>query len=166
MLKLLPEPLVVPTETDRAYAAGILDGEGTIVVRASRKQGYNHPFYRLSVQVVNSHFGVIKWFSERWYASVKGKPNLREGYLPIHYLCWSGDQAISVLEDLLPYIVIKKEQALLAIEFQARVTDSNRKPLTHEEIEIREVLSNRMAALNHSPWPVRRLSVAEEATSH
>ena len=94
-----------------AYMAGIVDGEGCISVRKRGKWG-NHP----QVDVVNTNIEVLELMKCMFGGCIlnhhiKSKTRKkcyvwRQSYLP----------ASETLEQLLPYLIIKKRHALLAIQ--------------------------------------------------
>lgn len=98
------------------YLAGILDGEGTVCAN-KRSQGD----YQLQVAIYNTSATLMKWLIKhaggryyvRSYVSWNGKPG------KIHYM-WmpSGKKNKEVfLLGVLPHLVVKTEQAKLAVEF-------------------------------------------------
>lgn len=98
-------------ETDLAWAAGFIDGEGCIgvysngikssaVLSLSVSQKYNEPLLKL-VALFGGH--------------LKPKSN------PVGFMEWRlySSNALNVLKQVLPYLQSnKKEQAILAIQFQ------------------------------------------------
>ncbi len=105
-----------------AYAAGIIDGEGSIVITQAKtkrtKRGYQ---FTLAVAVRNTNEWLIQWLKFNFGGSV-GMSTLnmekRFGYKPIWYWQMTSDIAMKFLELLLPYLQLKKPQAELAIRFQ------------------------------------------------
>ncbi len=106
------------TDLDLAWAAGILDGEGSIgIYRRFPKQGKRSIYYRLSVQMDNTHKLTIKKIqsimgvgSVRMYPT-KGKDVWRWGGYDAN-----GEKALRML---MPYLVTKKAQAEMALDFRA-----------------------------------------------
>lgn len=114
-----------------AYFAGILDGEGSILltpyVRNSQRNFY------AEVLVTNTSEELMSWleivFEGRAYIP---NLNLDIGHKP----CWRwtlrGMKVIDLLEMVLPYLIIKRERAELVLEFYSgmmpysRLSDSER----------------------------------------
>lgn len=102
-----------PTESDKAYAAGLFDGEGSINIDKPR----TNKGYSLKVSVAQITPQAPAWLKTRWggstreYATRKGKPLYTWAAVS---MCASG-----FLSDIAPYLLIKQNQALLAIEFQS-----------------------------------------------
>ncbi len=128
-------------QTDFAYIAGFLDGEGTIHV--------SNQLY-LTVRIRNTDRLVLEWVK-----SIMGDGNLytcyRSSYLPFHSLEFNCTKAITVLKCLLPYLRIKRKQAQLAFEFQKRPQGASfRTPLTDEERHSRKAIYHQMRELNQT----------------
>jgi len=119
------------TEVDLAYAAGILDGEGCINIvkqkrkirRTINKRKYKlykiqKPYYRLQVNVCNTQSEVITWLWLNW----GGSRQIRHIPLRRTMFYWYvvSRQAYHFLNDILPYLKLKRNQAKLAIAFQER----------------------------------------------
>ena len=82
-------------QVEAAWLAGIIDGEGSIYIRRSRKKETDNFTYALSVRVGMTHKRKKKIF------------------------LWTLDtrKAEKVLKEVYPYLVTKKEQATLALAF-------------------------------------------------
>lgn len=98
------------SDLELAYTAGVIDGEGCITVSMSRS-------FRVRLQVTNTNTGLIDWLAERFGGHVKtrkrmGKPNWKTSY------DWtvSTVAARDILVQVMPYLVIKRRQAEIAIE--------------------------------------------------
>jgi len=108
------------TDVQSAYLAGFFDGEGTLgVYKVSdprRKTGGF--YYRVNMKIVNTHKGVIFGLCEKYGGStVVYHP--RQGQAQTAYT-WSVNKAdlqLEILLDIFPYLIVKKEQAEIVIEF-------------------------------------------------
>lgn len=111
----------VLSSTDVAYAAGIIDGEGTISIHDAwqfRKDGTKRHYHHAFVKIANTNFALIRWFTERFggiYYEIKGRGNCKKWY------SWqiTGKSSIPILQAVLPYLVLKRRQAEIALECQA-----------------------------------------------
>lgn len=112
----------VPSTEELAYFAGILDGEGTICIypRAHGRRG--HDVY---VAVYNTSYDLLQWIHIRFGGNIHldernsrlGK-GTRFGTLPIGKVIWNSRPRIAeLLHILLPYLVVKKGLAEIAIDF-------------------------------------------------
>jgi hypothetical protein len=106
------------SETDLAYLAGLIDGEGYVGVRESnnRKRGYqlspiveisgtNFPFLlKVREKIGAGHIRTYDSKNRKWKSSVKFQ------------ICRLID-IVALLNRLLPYLILKKQQAELLIQF-------------------------------------------------
>ena len=112
---------MVLTIADAAWAAGIIDGEGSIFImkqkRKDRERTHNF-ILRVSVQSADRVMApeLKRLFPEG------AEFGMQLDSRPGHSAClkWqvAGKRAIRVLKEILPYLRVKKDQAEAAIEFQ------------------------------------------------
>ncbi len=139
------------TEIELAYIAGIVDGEGCIGIY-HRLDTKGNRSYQLCVQVGNTDKALIEWLHKSFGAYM---------YEHKHYSCekikrklpsfvWTivGNQALSFLEIVHPYLRIKKEQAEIAIGFQKHRRRLFRKRLDEDERIWQETQKIAMSNLN------------------
>ena len=107
------EEFDVMTEIDLAYFAGIFDGEGCVSIQPNKGQ------LTLTVDVVNTNFEVI----ENMHKYLGGHLSLRtqNKISPMRVWYVRGHKCAESLKPLIPYLHIKREQALLAIEFSKTI---------------------------------------------
>lgn len=107
------------SETERAYAAGLIDGEGCIRIchRFQKRTHVSEQFW-MSVQVNATSSDMIDYLHSRWGGSKaeldSSQPNRRR----IYRWVITSKQAAQFLEDIYPFLVVKKEQAMFARSFQ------------------------------------------------
>jgi hypothetical protein len=128
------------TETDLAYLAGLIDGGGTIAIDKHPPVGhYKSPRYQLRVDIQTSERPIIDHVATLFERSImirKATGHMtKDGYR----INWSAQIAARLLELLAPYLVLKRPQALVALDFQ-RITAARRtkRALTAEELEARD----------------------------
>jgi hypothetical protein len=115
------------SETLKAWAAGIFDGEGTIMIN---KAGNS---FTVLVCVVNNSKAMLDLIWDNW--ALKGCPE------PYSSLCWrqtrriylnggrsevitfSYQDAKNLLTDILPYLVIKKENARIILTGLSKIEE-------------------------------------------
>ena len=138
-----------------AYAAGILDGEGTISIRKQRAspRGYNPTFYAW-VSVYNTNQDVMRWLKARFggqYRPRKHKPGHRTCYV------WlvTGKSERLFLEAVYPYLIIKRRQADLAFRLyqlpavpKARMGRKGWLIAPPSSVENKEIVRQEMLTLN------------------
>ncbi len=135
---------------DLAYAAGIIDGEGTIVIEKSHdRKSRGHIRYRMQVSVTNTNPVLIEWLHDKFNGSTYSFAYDNGKHKDM--LIWriSSDKASDFLNAVMPFLKLKKLQAKLAIEFQSPIITKRRKPLTEEELAVREAQRLTMGELNH-----------------
>ena len=96
---------------DVIWAAGFFDGEGCISIQRQVRPG--GVYFYLGVSVYQNDFRPLLEFSELFGGAIYPEKNAQK---------WraSGRDAAEALNMMLPYMRVKKEQALVAIDFQSR----------------------------------------------
>ena len=134
------------------YLAGIVDGEGTITIgrsenTAEKKGKYRHGQVYTSVgfsvkaSVKNTDLRLMKWLKKRFggefYKDTTNRnPNWKDAYVWFH----AAESKQEFLLSILPYLIIKRDQALVALEFLRLGSDRNP--------EKRQGLYEKIVALN------------------
>ena len=108
------------TPIDLAYLAGLIDGEGSVIVNPyCPREGQRFKQYNLRVLVVNTNKEILEWIKSIFGGGVysHGKPESIK-----HKQCytWNIDakKAEILLREVFPYLKIKKPQAKVALEFR------------------------------------------------
>lgn len=103
------------TDTNLAYLAGIIDGEGSIELRMQRSNSLD-----LIVHVFNSDRPLFDWIEERFggktYDIHKRQRVERPQWANVYNWNIGGETAVALLNRLLPFMVVKRAQAMLAVE--------------------------------------------------
>lgn len=100
-------------ETDLAYIAGLVDGEGHISVLFA-----NSGNYFLHVGITNTNLNVLKWIESILPTGIIYKKQKYAERKQGYELRWAKSLVSKeFLTLILPYLKIKREQAELAIEF-------------------------------------------------
>ena len=140
------------SETDRAYTAGILDGEGSIslAVHTTRKTASGRPSTgpKVLLQVSSTDRGLIDWLCKTWgagHVATTYRPKKSHHKIAYGWRVW-GASAAEILQATLPYLKIKAPQARLAIEYRALVRPCRK--LGDAEMAARLVYRERMMAMN------------------
>jgi len=105
--------------TDAAYIAGIVDGEGSIVLCRRRST------VTLMVLVTNTDFALLRWLQTMIGVGFVWEAKPRKGWArkPIGYYRCQGDGAFSLLMQLSPYLRIKTRQRDLGLSVQSRLRE-------------------------------------------
>jgi hypothetical protein len=116
------EPGLNLSPTEAAYLAGFFDGEGMVTIHRDLNQGARgrrvNPNYTMSVRISQSSKPVLDWIKARVGGSVTEK---RVSSDRRHWLfAEKSNNAKRLLEAMLPYLIVKRDQAVQAIAFQQR----------------------------------------------
>lgn len=144
-------------DTDLAYFAGIVDGEGclTIGTYANTKKGT--PIWNTYLQVSNTDEALIDWIvavfgcNKVLYTPNQTPKNSRK--LVYRWQC-TGERLLHLCELILPYIVAKKRQVEIMIEIRKtfkliEYNDGNRGPsISQDVIDVRYKLMHEIHSLH------------------
>jgi hypothetical protein len=111
-------------QTELAYLAGMIDGDGCIALYHRIKKGYNEFNFKVCVQMANEE--VPKWLHEIFGGRIYlPKPSPRSWAYNRQWT-WdvNGREAINLLEQAKDFFVLKKPQVLLAIEYGKTIQNS------------------------------------------
>ena len=125
------------TMTD-AYFAGLFDGEGCISINKTSggKRQYKRFGFQLRTSVTNTNLDILYALQN----SYGGKVYIREKKNARNYGNWItvSNQCIEPLSLWLPYLIIKKNQALIALEFQSNRTTNKSDEKWQQDFEAYE----------------------------
>ena len=124
------------------YLAGLIDGEGNISICKRRAYGaYLTHRYSLRLALEITHKETVDWVAQNFggaYNSRSHKLTQLGNQRKISYrITWSGQQALKLLETILPYLITKKQEAIVAIDYQQNCPPKTYK-LNLNEINRRE----------------------------
>lgn len=129
------------TEIDLAYAAGIIDGEGSISIcklhsrHVKSKRGYD---FELVVSFKIKEQAVCDWFKIKFGGDVFFCSSHRSNHSDMWVWRITRNKALPFLKMLKLYLKVKFFQAENGIEFQSNIKTRRRKPLTEGEVAVRE----------------------------
>ena len=110
-------------KTELAYYAGIFDGEGCIVIHSHQwvtKGGKTRVGFYPEIILANTN----QWLIQQLRFAFGGNVYLRKRGTTRAQAIWvwqtTSKKATQCLESLLPYLKLKKQQALLAVEMEKR----------------------------------------------
>ena len=105
-------------EVEKAYVAGIVDGEGTVTLMKHHKNETPLP----CVAVANNNLELLKWLRAR----IGGTITSKKKRLPHHNDSYAWyvrqDRALRFLNEIKCYLIIKKQQAELITKKYKSVT--------------------------------------------
>lgn len=140
------------SEVDLARLAAFIDGEGTIGVYLSVEGKKRTLHYRLTLQVANTNQKLIDYFQSFFPGPNYKYTKKNSKDKPLYTWINTDEKARQALIELLPYFILKKEQAIVGIEFQERCHGRN-KQFTGRKVPIwmanrREEYYQKMKELN------------------
>ena len=121
---------MVDQESFYAYLAGVIDGEGSIGLTCNNKR---RNYYILQVSIGMTDFRIPKLFQKEFGGSffIKDKqPYFRrngENRRPLGFWGCTCQKAKKLIEKLLPYLIVKKEQAEEALKFMSEIKNNKHK---------------------------------------
>jgi hypothetical protein len=105
-------------KTKYAYLAGIIDGEGCLLISRSNRGSYMNYYGRIHVK--NTDYRLIKWLLDHFGGNVhQSVPEDLVKHAVAYSWYFSGDAHDKevLLLALMPYLIVKKEQAKTLVEF-------------------------------------------------
>lgn len=144
------------------YVAGVVDGEGTITICRSEyvahkkhvaKDGtekvYDSPTvgFHVKVSVKNMDLRLMKWLQQRFGGEYYEGKSVNETWKNPFVWHHKAESKQEFLLAILPYLIVKREQAKTALEF-LRIPSQERCP------EKRQGLYEKIVALNQRGKPV------------
>jgi hypothetical protein len=127
-----------------AYLAGIVDGEGNIgLVRrnANPQRGEIAPTFYDYLKIVNTDYRLLSWIREKvGYGKISVETRKKEGHRKVYTWHVSSRPMRQFLQEVYPYLLIKRDQADLIFKFRATFDKSRecRKGVPPEVLKMRE----------------------------
>ena len=137
-------------ETIYAYLAGIIDGEGCISIRKC-KQG-KYIYFKPMIEVSMTHRPTIEFVAKTFGNSVWYEVRAIYRHKKIYKWRATGTNVIPILKNILPYLITKREQAIVALEMANLLSKKGHKWSSPERIRqnaTRLPLFDKMFILNH-----------------
>jgi hypothetical protein len=105
------------TEFDYAYISGYIDGDGCFYIaeERSRKRLKTKPVTAIIISSVNQH--VLETFEDLYGGSVGKSKSAYENRKDLYHFTLKKKCSIKLAQHMLPYLVEKKDECLLALEF-------------------------------------------------
>lgn len=110
-------------ETDIAYLAGIIDGEGSIYIgNFSCNPKTKTPYYQTNIQVTNTDKPLIDWLQCTFGGLISKrtrKQHAENSRKQAYVWTASGERLTHLCELLLPFLICKRKQAEIMLEMRA-----------------------------------------------
>lgn len=145
------DPIWELTVEERAYLAGLIDGEGSIYCGAIGTHRNKTCYPCIAIGMTDRD--VIEWISSRWGCKVSYvlKRTKNPNWLDQHFVRLSGKRAQLLCLVLLPYLRVKRRQAELVGLFPCEAREAPGKRISPEVNERRFALRDQINGLNHKP---------------
>jgi hypothetical protein len=105
-------------KTDLAYMAGIIDGEGCICIHRSRtKRAGDSLIANVTVRMTVEH--IPQWLHFSFGGSFGTQKPKKVGWQPVYQWKVYGKNAVTFLQAILPYLIVKRPQAEIALRVEA-----------------------------------------------
>lgn len=148
---------------DVAYMAGIVDGEGCFFLCKLPKRsgdGYATEHYRGLLKIDNTDIRLLDWIDVTFSGTSSARcrsTSSRKFERTVFTWTATGDRLLDLCEQILPYLVIKKEQCEIMIKFRnTYTTQLGSNKLSAEAITSRQECLESMRKLN-SRWHLHPL---------
>lgn len=148
---------------DLIYFAGFFDGEGTIgIYLGASRASYKSPRHQLSIGITNTNLDVMLWIGRRFRGTLSER-KVAAGCKRAWAWNARSRYAAAILAAVEPFLIVKREEAVLAIQFASLTRASRSKPrpahrgmprLSAEDISARVELARQVAALKKREWPL------------
>lgn len=138
------------------YVAGIIDGEGCLIITRSNRHGSYFNYYA-RIHVKNTDMRLMRWLVDNFGGNIHPhKPkSVKHSMAYSWYFSGNAKSKELFLLAIMPYLIVKKEQAKILVEFH-RLHDQKCP-------EIREQLYQRMRVLNRrGPTVETNMQIAEQ----
>lgn len=133
-------------ETEKAYISGFFDGDGSVIIHRNPTRRW----YGLSIVFANTNKELLlqirEMIGEGCLNSRKDGKKRKMKYKKGWNLYFHGKKAQILLREMLPYLILKKVRAKLALEFPIR--NNSFEKLSIQEKAKRVELYHRLKVLN------------------
>lgn len=156
------------SDTDKAWMAGFLDGEGCLTISKQVRKNRPSPAYRAAISVSNTDRRILQPFSKEYGGSIYNVHERRKDKRGLNWAdafdwCCPMSSSKRILSDLRPYLRLKSAQADIITDFiekkfprKSLGVGKGSSPLSGEEIAYRERLRVSVHSLNKKGQDSRR----------
>jgi hypothetical protein len=145
------------TDTEAAYIAGLIDGEGSIMLTRHWIKNRRRYYYNIKVRIFNTNLEALEWVQLKvggGSLNVVSSYNKRGRFTirtqkDYYYLDFARRLAVPLLRRILPYLIIKKKRAELILDYHEKTKYKmnfikkgqpfyGSHPLNRDELKLRE----------------------------
>jgi hypothetical protein len=138
-----------------SYVAGVFDSEGCVYIVRNKRAKTGKVHYYLRIQITMANKKLLQWIKEvvsiGFVTHTNCKKNREHGYRDLFVYVVERDNAKLFLQLVLPWLKEKYEQALVAIEYQEKVSHAHLKGMTKADILFREYYKEKLSNLKSVP---------------
>lgn len=140
------------SDLDLAYAAGIIDGEGCIYVHKSAIR------MTPKLEIKMGEYPCVEFFQSVFGGTVSKLKVRKNGYRVLYRWVAQGENALCILESLLPYLKGKKEQALELLTWPNRnAINYGKRGMPQAVKEMRSDIHQNLRKLKlYEDWPLQK----------
>jgi hypothetical protein len=156
---------------DVRYVAGLFDGEGCISLVKQRRLNSPLPSYTIRVVIAMTHKPIILLLQDQFGGHVSQRKGQKEGHRNAFTLMWANRQAGTILQILIPHLILKRAEAEVALDFiqtLSQVGTSFWRGATPQEIQAlqdkREVVRQRLASMKRVEFELSGMEANSEKT--
>lgn len=144
-------------EVDLARLAAFIDGEGCISVKQNGQGRWgNGRQHILRLVIANTDIRLVSWLTSTFGVGCVYRRKRSSWTKSLHYWELNGKKAAHLISECYPFLLIKKEQADIALAFQSLLNhqnDGRGAKLSLEEINKRDELKSRLSLLKKMERP-------------
>jgi len=135
---------------DKAWLAGFIDGEGCIEIYSRKYIPSNSIYYIVRINISNTKKKAIEFIKKSYkksccsYIQYPISKNAKICYIA-QFTC---EHVIKVLNDVYPYLKLKREQARLCRKMSISISKNKRKKLSPNIIKYREKIYKKCQLIN------------------
>ena len=97
-----------------SYLAGFLDGDGHFRCQDTVNGRGKHYHYTMIIGT-NTNKDIMNWLKDNFGGTIAKKYNVKEGHKPCWFWRLQGKKAVHLMNEMLPYLIVRKEQAIKAL---------------------------------------------------
>ena len=94
------------TELEKSYIAGLIDGEGSILLERPKTTEFRHP----AISIATTTIELIDFLPDLCGGNISSKQE-KDGYLSAFSYKIRGDKALDLMQNILPYLKCKNKIA-------------------------------------------------------
>ena len=129
------------------YIAGVFDGEGSILIGKYPNKGNRELGYRGYMHIVNTYVPLLEQIQSVYGGKIAFQKQHGVMTRPCYSLTFSTNEIRHVLPKLLPYLLVKKEQAEVLLAFLERQASNASAPVSDTLLEFYEASYQQMKQL-------------------